>query len=233
VKATVFGSLLFKLFVVASLADLALTTWLLNVHADSVVESNPVANWWLDNYGFAGMAFFKAFTVVVVGLACHVLARSRPRLSKGVLSFACLTVLAVVGYSVYLLNGVRHEANELDMIAEKSNELDIRLEESREYNNLVVNLLRKLKDNQITLKQVVHQLAQTRHAKNPVWAEQMKMYHSTNSLVVSLARNVLKHFQNDETGTTAGVLERLEKEFMTEFAELVEVSTPEAAEPSL
>lgn len=93
-----------KLFLFASLsaADLCLTWWLLERSGGDVYEGNPVAQWCLAHYGWAGLAAFKAAVVALVGTLALVITRSRPRLAGRVLAFACATVGLVVLYSCCL-----------------------------------------------------------------------------------------------------------------------------------
>ena len=77
------------LFVVLSLADLALTWWLFTSSNGQVDEANPLARWWLAQFGWLGLAAFKAGVVVlVVGLA-GLIGRSRPRTAGRVLDLGC------------------------------------------------------------------------------------------------------------------------------------------------
>src|SRR5262249_22700769 len=66
-------------------------------------EANPVARWWLDSFGWAGLAGFKAAAVaLVLGLAL-LIARSRPRAAGMVLGVGCVITAGVVLYSASLL----------------------------------------------------------------------------------------------------------------------------------
>lgn len=96
----------FGLFVLLSLADLALTWFLLSRGKGEVYEGNPIAHSWLVAYGWGGLIVFKAGIVLVVAGLVFIISRYRPRLGGLVLAFACCTLGAVVIYSCYL---VRHE----------------------------------------------------------------------------------------------------------------------------
>jgi hypothetical protein len=90
------------LFVVLSLADLALTCWLLDAPGGHVYEANPLARWWLAALGWAGLACFKALAVaLVLGLAL-LIARSRPQAAGRVLGLGCAVSAVVVLYSAAL-----------------------------------------------------------------------------------------------------------------------------------
>ncbi|MBX9627184.1 MAG: DUF5658 family protein, partial [Gemmataceae bacterium] len=86
-------------FVFLSLADLALTCWLVSRPGGPVYESNPAAAWALGRFGWAGLAAVKALSV---GLALAVLvpvAVRRPRVAERVLGVGCVVLAGVVGYS--------------------------------------------------------------------------------------------------------------------------------------
>jgi hypothetical protein len=89
-------------FVLLSVADLALTNWLLECSGGHVQEANPVAAWWLARHGAMGLACFKAAVVLLVlGLAA-VIARHRPRAAGSILTFGCAALTFVVLYSAFL-----------------------------------------------------------------------------------------------------------------------------------
>src|SRR5262245_36528876 len=90
------------LFILLSLADLALTGWLLGRPGAEVYEANPVARWWLAHYGWPGFAGFKAAVVGLVIALSAVIARSRPRAAGRVLGLGCAGLAAVVLYSAAL-----------------------------------------------------------------------------------------------------------------------------------
>jgi hypothetical protein len=93
---------LLSVFVVLSLADLFLTWKLIHLSDGLVFESNPVAGWWLDTWGWGGMTAFKLGMILVVGALAGGLAYLRPRTSELILVFACGAQSAVVLDSVFL-----------------------------------------------------------------------------------------------------------------------------------
>jgi hypothetical protein len=102
-NATLIGLLVFSIL---SLADLTLTWVLIEYSGGRVRESNPVADAWLAVFGWHGLVWFKAITMLVVGMVVLVLLRHRPRTGFVLVSFACLAVGAVVLYSYQMLNRV-------------------------------------------------------------------------------------------------------------------------------
>src|SRR5262249_6684265 len=90
------------LFAVLSLADLLLT-WVLLRHSDGIVyESNPIANLFLNHYGWAGMVIFKFTDMLIVAWVAIVLCFFQPRVAQRVLSVACGIVGSVILYSSFL-----------------------------------------------------------------------------------------------------------------------------------
>src|SRR5215471_13598299 len=65
------------LFILLGVADLLITCYLLGAAPGQFYESNPVARWWLDRWGWAGLASFKAATVLLALAAVGVVARRR------------------------------------------------------------------------------------------------------------------------------------------------------------
>ena len=90
------------LFVLLSLADLSMTWALIGDGLGSVYESNPVAAWCLQGYGWSGMAVFKAVMVLASGGLSEVVSRYRPRTGGRVLVLGCIVTASVVLYSGYL-----------------------------------------------------------------------------------------------------------------------------------
>lgn len=93
---------LLVLFLCLSLADLFLTWKLISLGDGQVLESNPVASWWLATYGWGGMVAFKLGMVLVIGTLVGTIAWRRPRTSELVLVFACGAQSTVVLYSLFL-----------------------------------------------------------------------------------------------------------------------------------
>src|SRR5262245_6912450 len=81
-----------------SVADLLLTRTLLTANTDAF-ESNPVAALWLEQYGWIGLAVFKAASVVVFAGAVLLLLSRRPAVAAGVVSLGCGVLMWVTTYS--------------------------------------------------------------------------------------------------------------------------------------
>ncbi len=102
----------FGLYLVLSLLDLFLTYRLLQVSDGHVYESNPIANAWLNRYGWAGLTTFKVMSMILVASATVCISLRHPRTGGGILTFACSALAVVVLYSCSLINyvskGARH-----------------------------------------------------------------------------------------------------------------------------
>jgi hypothetical protein len=89
-------------FLTLSLIDLCLT-WLMLQGPDGGEEANPIAAEVLARFGWLGLAVHKLACVGLILAIAGVVARRRPRLGRFVLRVGCLSVLAVVAYSLWLL----------------------------------------------------------------------------------------------------------------------------------
>ena len=95
-------------FVLISLLDLFMTFLLLyfsnrGMMRNVVVESNPVARYFISGWGTMGLVWFKIGMVTLIVLATQVVATRRPSVAQLLLNGATLFVGSVVVYSAYLL----------------------------------------------------------------------------------------------------------------------------------
>jgi len=95
-------------FVLVSLLDLFMTFLLLyfsnrGMMRNVVVESNPVAQYFISGWGTLGLVWFKIGMVTLIVLAAQGVATRRPAVAQLVLNGATLFVGSVVVYSAYLL----------------------------------------------------------------------------------------------------------------------------------
>lgn len=99
------------IFFLASGLDYLLTRYLLLGFGNAsrighITEANPVARYFLYNWGFSGLVYFKASMVLLVAVICQVIAVRRLDVARRLLVFATMAVLTVVMYSVQML--IRH-----------------------------------------------------------------------------------------------------------------------------
>ena len=95
-------------FVLTSLLDLFMTFLLLyfsnrGMMRNVVVESNPIAQYFISGWGTLGLVWFKLAMVTIIVLVAQVIATKRPVVARFVLNGATLFVGSVVAYSTLLL----------------------------------------------------------------------------------------------------------------------------------
>lgn len=113
----------FILFLVLNLLDLLLTRSLVLPGSEDLREVNPLANWWLDTGGWAGLTAFKMGTVLLAASLFLIIARHRPRVGHRVLNLSCLAVGLVVLYSGYLLGSNSNEIAAMHQLADEQCQL--------------------------------------------------------------------------------------------------------------
>jgi hypothetical protein len=164
----------FALFAALGLTDLVLTCYLLRATSGWVYESNPVAQWWLVRWGWAGLVGFKLAVMLLVMTAIGLIARYRPRTAGHVLAFACGATLLVIGYSCTLLGTARCRGqaltreDELRIVAEAA-QIDAEVHQVQAYLKLLDQLAEDLNAGRDSLEAAVTRLAATPHAQNPTW----------------------------------------------------------------
>ena len=95
-------------FVLVSALDVALTFLVLHysnsgmTHAP-IVESNPVAQWFIVRWGFQGMAGYKLMMTLTVVVIAEFVGRQKPMVAKVLLWGGTIVVGAVVIHSARLL----------------------------------------------------------------------------------------------------------------------------------
>src|SRR6202008_305740 len=82
-----------------SLLDLLITTYLLYWSNGPFYEGNPLAKWFLDEFGWSGLTLFKLSTIVFVMSLTIVIYKYRPPVGRRVLGFGCTVLAIVVTYS--------------------------------------------------------------------------------------------------------------------------------------
>jgi hypothetical protein len=213
------------LFALLSLSDLALTLLLLRHGGGDVYESNPVAGWWLTSFGWAGLAAFKAGTVLVVAALAVVVSRSRPRAGGAVLGFGCLALALVVGYSCYLAQAVpaRAEtsvAEDLPSLNAAGARLRDEIDRGWEYRSLLEQLAADLGAGRCHLAEAAARLAETQRAHDPAWLRRLRTEYGARSDAEGLALNLivqaLAQHREDPTAT-ARLARRLQHELRAAF----------------
>jgi hypothetical protein len=185
-------------FVALSFADGFLTWQLLSHNDGRVYESNPIASAWLSAWGWSGLFLFKAATVLVVIGAALCITRSRPQTGGRLLSFGCLAVAAVVGYSCFLSGVVQGQGAQpiLDdnQLAKERLCLEQELKEWNAYALLRQQLVEDLLSQRCTLSQAMTKLAdQSPKAKNGLWLRRLHQCYPGHSDSECLALHLIMH----------------------------------------
>ena len=95
-------------FVLASALDVAMTFLVLH-HSNNgmtrapIVESNPVAQWFIGHWGFRGMAGYKLIMTLIVVVIAEIAGRQKPMVARMLLWGGTIVVGAVVVHSLRLL----------------------------------------------------------------------------------------------------------------------------------
>jgi hypothetical protein len=162
------------LFAALSLTDLALTRLLLWRGGGLACESNPVAAWWLERFGWAGLAGFKVAIVLLVGALTAVVSWHHPRAGRRLLAFGCSALLAVVLYSASLVYWVEAgpasaAAATIRQYRESIQDLEQDAIRARAYDALLGRLAGDLAEQRRSLAEAVAALAQAEYVKDPRW----------------------------------------------------------------
>jgi hypothetical protein len=217
------------LFVLLSVADLALTCWLLERSGGHVQEANPVAAWWLAQHSALGLACFKgAAVLVVLGLAA-LIARHRPRAAGHILTFGCTALALVVLYSVSLCPAATLSPEEREAIEtwEASRQLDETNRATHEwrlrlnaFQALRVELCQGLLAGSLTLREAVDRLLASEKARERNWLSSLSRFYLEGSVAQRIAAYLLWHAvlaQEDKPVAAWSVALRLEQEFQCTY----------------
>jgi hypothetical protein len=202
------------LFALLSVADLALTWWLLDRPDGPAYEGNPVARWWLLNHGWLGLAAFKAAVVLLVLLLATAVARWRPRAAGRLLTFGCATLALVVLYSASLSRVVARQEREVAACRARSWALDREVRRGADYRAALAGLGEDLCAGRCTLRQAAQRAAATERGQDPAWRRALAARYPGRDTQECFAANVIGHVLWSRLADPQGVLARkLEREF--------------------
>lgn len=210
------------LFLALSAADLGLTWHLLCNSGGPIGEANPLANWLLSHGGWAGLAVFKAATVVLVIGASLGVARRRPEAGGFVLGLACSVLSVVVGWSVALSVSVATRTgglidSELARLMREEDQIVQRLDVGTEYRGVLLRLARELAAGDCRLYEAVEQLSRTKRVADAEWQALVRETFPLPTLQQSLAAHLIHHALSEARALAptrvADLTRRLEIEF--------------------
>ena len=165
------------LFVVLSLADLALTRFLLERQGGGAYEWNPIASWWLTRFGWAGLAGFKLGIVLLVAALTLVVSRRRPCAAERLLGFACAALLAVIVYSIQLVPGVYAAEHDAEQVEAQAQLLERQRARANTFTNLTSELGNDLVCRRRSLGEAVEILSASAQVRDPKWLRIMTGVH--------------------------------------------------------
>ncbi len=184
--------LLFGLF---SFLDLLLTWQLLRDHDGWVYESNLVARWLLDSYGWPALAALKAGSVLVVlGLVAAV-SRRRPAAGRWVLTFACSATALVVLYSAVLAGFLESRSAEglaLRVARDEGRRLERQIGSALTYNDLRSAVAEALIAQRCTFSEAISQLLRSDKSRTPNRLAILRTLYPGYSDEECLAANLLE-----------------------------------------
>jgi len=211
-----------SLFALLSGADLFLTWRLVQQSGGQVYESNPLANWWLRQYGWLGLAAYKGLAVAVVLGLWAVVVRYRPRIGHGMLTFACSAVAVVVLYSSLLAGFLKVQPDdpkpeELRQVRRQSAWLDCQVNQYHQYTVLLNRLRDEVLAERCALPEAVSGLGCSEKGQNPTWLDKLRRRYAGCSDEECLAANFLESIASSLSQQPAfgeRVIRRLEAEFV-------------------
>jgi hypothetical protein len=212
------------LYALLSALDLGLSWWLIRTGDGLVYEANPLTGWLLHRQGWFGLSVFKGGSIFVVGGACVVLARRRPRAAAWVLAFACLAVGAVVLYSAGLAAHVgRPEANpdaaELVELRRHGLALEGKLANGAAYRDVLWRLACDLAGNRLSLAEAARRLEQSQELQGwnvlPYLRQRFHGRPDIQCLATVLIESAVRY--EKDTAAARKLCARLEAEFLATY----------------
>jgi hypothetical protein len=191
------------LFALLGLADLALTAYLLRDRPGQFFESNPLARWWLDRWGWVGLIGFKAGLVLAVIATVLAVARWRPQTARRVLLFSCIATAAVLSYSGLLTALARAEVGVFRLpddatIQAQARQIEDRFRQVYAYREVLDRVSAELAAGRCTLTRAVQELRATERARDPDWMKQLRRLYPNRSDHDCLAASVLQYTYGPE-----------------------------------
>ncbi len=217
------------LFALLSFADLSWTWWLLD-HAESgIYESNPIANWWLQQHGWLGLIGFKIAIVCLVLTLALVISRRHPRAGGAVLGFGCAVLLTVVVYSVSLSTAIGGdsftvsdaEEQEIQHALQESNQ-KAAVETARKvaYWRELDRLSKEVMAGHYTLQEAAMRLEMTERVQDGTWQKKLASLYPGLSPQQCLAMEIVRRsvkFRCSKLSEAHRVACGLEREFQQTY----------------
>ncbi len=192
-------------FLLLSATDVSLTWYLLHCCDGKVYESNPIARWILEAYGWSGMVALKAVTVLVTAGIALYLAPRRPQWSEGTLGIGCLILMGVVGYSGYLAGVVHFKLDPdlatLDQETERHQWIQHTSQVLQSFRQERDRLAEKLVREEITLPEAAVELSRTEQLQESNFLTGLQCSYGRRSapeyMAICLVECTLEHVEED------------------------------------
>lgn len=183
-------------FTFLSLADFGLTWHLLGRTGGAAYEANPVADWWLQHFGWPGLALFKLTTVLLVSGLGVLIYRYRPSTARRLLSFACALLAAVVlysGYLVYAAAGIPVVLESEEELLARQQRLNDETRRSHAYTLVLDRVATDVVARRCTLRQAVAELSRAEKAHDPAWLAVLRHQFNARTPEENLAVSVMEN----------------------------------------
>ena len=204
-------------FALLSVCDFTITYFLLSRREGDVYESNPLANHWLDQSGWIGLAAFKAVFVGVVAFIAVYLYSRRPRIAHDLLAVACGAVVVAVltGTTIAVTTPAAPPEDEPMVFPDLDNQKDSVDARTMQYVALLDEAGTRLISKEWTLAQAVELAQATALAQDGVWFDSLRRTYPGLDDRALLAADLLQHTVGSRVRTpiAVGLANRLEAEF--------------------
>ncbi len=148
-------------FVGLSALDYCLTRLLIEQTEGLVYESNPLAAWMLEGYGWAGLAVYKMTCSAVVLMLAAIVSRFRPRAGRRLLAGSVAMLVLVTGYSLSLWAAPAWASDDLRslyVLQAQTRALEKERREVRLYADMALGLSRELETGRMSLAEATARL---------------------------------------------------------------------------
>lgn len=211
-------------FALLSASDFLITYLLLSLSHGTVYEANPLANHWLQQNGWLGLAAFKAVLVFFVMAIATCAYYRRPRLSHDLLAISCGAVIVAVLTGTSIAIGLAGTPS-----VEESHFPNRRTETQhqthayeQDYSLLLDELARDLTVRRIDLRSAVIVLQRSDLATNEQWLASLRQAYPGIEDRALLAADIVQHAVNMRVRSESAL--PLAKQLEIEFKELYGVT---------
>jgi Domain of unknown function (DUF5658) len=211
------------LFAALSVCDFVITYLLISRSQGQVYESNPVADQWLQQGGWIGLAGFKAAIVLGVSVIAVYLYYRRPRIAHDLLAIACgaLVVAVLTGTSIAVTNAEPNGEDGDDSMPRLvvRGHGQVAPKEASDYVIELEGCSYALAANRTDLTRAVAELKRTNRGSDPKWLESLRQAYPNMDERTLFACDLLQHTigMRIRGPRVRELAERLEREFVAVY----------------